>query len=40
MVCGPGEAAGCHIIDEKIDLAQVTKAVDLFVEYCSRMAEK
>jgi acetylornithine deacetylase/succinyl-diaminopimelate desuccinylase-like protein len=38
MVCGPGESKGCHIIDEKIEVAQVVKAVDLYVEYCSRMA--
>ena len=38
MVCGPGEAAGCHIIDEKISLAEVEKGVAVFVEYCSRMS--
>ena len=38
MVCGPGEAKGCHIIDEKIALAEVQKAVGIYVEYCSRMA--
>ncbi len=40
MVCGPGEAAGCHIIDEKISLKEVEKAVGIFVEYCSRMSKK
>lgn len=40
MVCGPGEAAGCHIIDEKISLAEVERAVGVFVEYCSRMARE
>ena len=38
MVCGPGEAKGCHIIDEKISLAEVERAVGIYVEYCSRMA--
>jgi len=37
MVCGPGEAEGCHIIDEKISLSEVEKAVGIYVEYCSRM---
>ena len=40
MVCGPGEAAGCHIIDEKISLAEVERAVSVFVEYCSRMSNE
>lgn len=40
MVCGPGEAAGCHIIDEKIALSEIRKAVGIYVEYCSRMAER
>ncbi len=38
IVCGPGEAAGCHIIDEKISIREVEKAVSVFVEYCSRMS--
>jgi acetylornithine deacetylase/succinyl-diaminopimelate desuccinylase-like protein len=38
MVCGPGEAKGCHIIDEKISLSEVEKAIGIYVEYCSRMA--
>jgi acetylornithine deacetylase/succinyl-diaminopimelate desuccinylase-like protein len=38
MVCGPGEANGCHIIDEKISLAEVERAIGVYVEYCSRMA--
>jgi len=39
MVCGPGEAAGCHIVDEKISLKEVEKGVAVFTEYCSRMSE-
>jgi len=38
MVCGPGESKGCHIIDEKIEVAQIVKAAELYIEYCSRMA--
>jgi acetylornithine deacetylase/succinyl-diaminopimelate desuccinylase-like protein len=38
MVCGPGESKGCHIIDERISIAEVEKAVGIFVEYCSQMA--
>ena len=38
MVCGPGEAKGCHIIDEKVSISEVEKAVGIYVEYCSRMA--
>lgn len=39
VICGPGDPKGCHIVDEKIELAQVVKAADIYVEYCSRMAE-
>ncbi|HIJ17815.1 MAG TPA: M20 family metallopeptidase [Thermoplasmata archaeon] len=39
MVCGPGESAGCHIPDEKIRVADVAKAADIYAEYCSRMAK-
>ncbi len=38
MVCGPGESAGCHIPDEKIRVADVAKAAEIYTEYCSRMA--
>ncbi len=38
MVCGPGESKGCHIVDEKISLSEVEKAVGVYVEYCSQMA--
>jgi len=38
LICGPGESQGCHIVDEKIEIAQVLKAVELYTEYCSRMA--
>lgn len=39
MVCGPGESAGCHIPDEKIRVADIAKAADIYAEYCSRMAK-
>lgn len=37
MVCGPGDPRICHSIDERIELAQIAKAVDIYTEYCSRM---
>jgi acetylornithine deacetylase/succinyl-diaminopimelate desuccinylase-like protein len=39
MICGPGDPKGCHIVDEKIELSQVTKAAELYREYCSRMCD-
>ena len=39
MVCGPGDPQGCHIVDEKIELAQVVKAVEIYSEFCSRAAK-
>lgn len=38
MVCGPGESAGCHIPDERIRVADIAKAAEIYTEYCSRMA--
>ena len=38
MVCGPGESAGCHIPDERIRVADVEKAAEIYADYCSRMA--
>jgi acetylornithine deacetylase/succinyl-diaminopimelate desuccinylase-like protein len=38
MVCGPGDPQGCHIVDEKIELAQVVKAVEAYTEFCSRVS--
>lgn len=38
MICGPGDPRGCHIVDEKMELAQVAKAVEVYAEYCSRMS--
>ena len=37
MICGPGDLKGCHIVDDKIELAQVARATDIYTEYCSRM---
>lgn len=38
MVCGPGDSAGCHIPDEKIRVAEVARAAEIYAEYCSRMS--
>ncbi|MBU0623869.1 MAG: M20/M25/M40 family metallo-hydrolase [Candidatus Thermoplasmatota archaeon] len=38
MVCGPGDPKICHCNDEWIDVGQIAKAVDIYIEYCSRMA--
>ncbi len=38
MVCGPGDGDICHCNDEYVDVRKVAKAVDLYTEYCSRMA--
>jgi acetylornithine deacetylase/succinyl-diaminopimelate desuccinylase-like protein len=38
MICGPGDPKGCHIVDEKVEIAQVTKAAEIYIEYCSRMS--
>jgi acetylornithine deacetylase/succinyl-diaminopimelate desuccinylase-like protein len=40
MVCGPGEPAMCHIIDERIEISQIVRAAELYVEYCSRMSDR
>ncbi len=37
MVCGPGESAGCHIVDESVEIAQIVRAAELYIEFCSRM---
>ncbi len=37
-ICGPGDPRGCHIVDESIDVKEVVKAVDIYTEYCSRLA--
>lgn len=39
LICGPGDAAGCHIVDERIEIRQVTKAAELYTEYCARLSE-
>ena len=38
MVCGPGMPTRAHVVDECIDVDHVVKAVDIYCEYCSRMA--
>lgn len=40
MICGPGDPRGCHIVDEKIEIAQVAKAVEIYREYCSQMSRE
>lgn len=37
MVCGPGDAEICHCNDEWIDVREISKAVDIYSEFCSRM---
>jgi acetylornithine deacetylase/succinyl-diaminopimelate desuccinylase-like protein len=39
MVCGPGESDVCHCNDEYIDVREIVKAVDLYVAYCTLMAD-
>lgn len=38
MVCGPGDPRICHCNDEHVEMAQVVKAVEIYVEYCSGIA--
>lgn len=38
LICGPGDPKGCHIVDERIALKDITRAAALYVEYCSRLA--
>ena len=38
MVCGPGDPKICHCNDEWVDVGQITRAVEIYIEYCSRMA--
>lgn len=40
MVCGPGDPKICHCNDEWVDVRQIAKAVDIYIEYCSRMATR
>jgi len=39
-ICGPGDPKGCHIVDEKIRLADIQRAVEVYTEYCSRMIDE
>ncbi|HIH00522.1 TPA: M20 family metallopeptidase [Thermoplasmata archaeon] len=39
MVCGPGEPTQAHVVDESVEIDQVARAVDVYVEYCKRMVE-
>ena len=38
MVCGPGEPTQAHVVDESVEIDQVVRAKDIYVEYCRRMA--
>lgn len=38
MVCGPGDPRVCHRNDEWVDLDHIDRAVEIYIEYCSRMA--
>jgi acetylornithine deacetylase/succinyl-diaminopimelate desuccinylase-like protein len=39
MVCGPGEPTQAHVVDESVEVDQVVRAVEVYTEYCRRMAE-
>jgi acetylornithine deacetylase/succinyl-diaminopimelate desuccinylase-like protein len=38
MVCGPGDPKLCHVLDERIAIADVARAADVYVRYCTEMA--
>ena len=38
FVCGPGDSKVCHANDEHVDVSEVTRAVDIYVKYCTKMA--
>jgi acetylornithine deacetylase/succinyl-diaminopimelate desuccinylase-like protein len=40
MVCGPGNPNVCHCADEHIDVSEVTRAVEIYVMYCTKMAAR
>jgi acetylornithine deacetylase/succinyl-diaminopimelate desuccinylase-like protein len=39
MVCGPGESTQAHVADESVEIDHVVRAVEIYTEYCRRMAE-
>lgn len=39
MVCGPGGNDICHCNDEYVELPQIVRAAELYMEFCSRMAK-
>jgi acetylornithine deacetylase/succinyl-diaminopimelate desuccinylase-like protein len=40
FVCGPGDPKVCHCDNEHIDVSQVTRAVEIYVKYCTKMAAR
>jgi acetylornithine deacetylase/succinyl-diaminopimelate desuccinylase-like protein len=38
MVCGPGNPKVCHCDDEHVEVSEVTRAVDIYVKFCTKMA--
>lgn len=40
MVCGPGDPRMAHVIDEGVALADIARAAELYVRYCTAMARK
>jgi len=38
IVCGPGDPKLCHCDNEHVDVSEVTRAVDVYVKYCTKMA--
>ena len=39
MVCGPGGNETCHCNDEYIEVPQIVRAAEIYLEFCSRMAK-
>lgn len=39
MVCGPGGNDICHCNDEYIEVPQIVRAAELYMEFCSRMSK-
>ncbi len=40
IVCGPGDPTVCHCDNEHVDVSEVTRAVEIYVKFCTRMAAR
>ena len=40
MVFGPGQPEQCHVPDERVDLAQVTRAAEIYAKYAEALAPR